>query len=129
MRTPLPYMSYVLAVLACLAAGISAFACGEPPIDVFVVGKSSQVSGTVEIGATLRPDIKVKVVEFLCDGKLIASDEQAPYRIMWDTTTVAEGKHKLYAVGTTPRGERIKSYPLVVYVAHKAGADESDPDG
>ncbi len=60
-------VSVLVTVGVCLAS--------DPPIDIDFPEKRNQLSGTVEVGAIVKPGVEVKVVEFFCDGSSIGSDD------------------------------------------------------
>lgn len=52
-------------------------------------------------------------VDFYIDDELIASVDQAPFRIQFSTNTYAPGEHDLYAIGLTSSGEELLSNTIV----------------
>ena len=98
--------------------GAAVLACHYPPFPPIWVDVGGEVvlSGTVEIKATLGEDAKFEIVEFFANDESIGKDDEAPYSIKWDTTTVANGKYDLTTVGTTSEGEEVKSEIVTVTV-------------
>ena len=115
---------HFLIIIVCLTLGLGmvggavAFACHEPfpPIGIDVGGDEVVLSGTVEIKATLGEDVKFESVEFFANDESIGKDDEAPYSVKWDTTTVANGKYDLTTVGTPSEGEEVKSEIVTVTV-------------
>jgi len=101
-----------------LVGGAVAFACHEPfpPIGIYGVEDGVVLSGTVEVKATLGEDVKFESVEFFANDESIGKDDEAPYSIKWDTTTVENGEYKLTTVGTPSEGEKVKSEIVTVTV-------------
>ena len=95
-----------------------AYAChiADPPIGIDGVEDGVVLSGTVEIKATLGEDVKFESVEFFANDESIGKDDQAPYSIKWDTTTVENAEYKLTTVGTPSEGEKVKSKAVTVTV-------------
>jgi len=116
---------HFLIIIVCLTLGLGigsavAFACHDPdppwpPIGIDTGGELV-LSGTVEIKATLGEDAKFESVEFFANDESIGKDDEAPYSIKWDTTTVENGEYKLTTVGTTSEGEEVKSEIVTVTV-------------
>ncbi len=111
----------IIIVSLTLALGIGgavAFACHDPwpPIGIDSPGGGVVLMGTTEVKATLGKDVKFESVEFFANGKSIGKDDEAPYSIKWDTTTVANGKYELTVVGTPSEGEKVKSKIVTVTV-------------
>ena len=115
---------HFLIIIVCLTLGLGiggavAFACSDPPdppIGIYIVGDEVVLSGTIEIKATLGEDVKFESVEFFANDESIGKDDEAPYSIKWDTTTVENGEYKLTAVGTPSEGEEVKSEIATVTV-------------
>jgi hypothetical protein len=57
------------------------------------------VSGVLDLGANMSE--QVDRVTLYVDGKPVSRDASQPYRLVWNTTTAAEGEHTLlvYARG------------------------------
>ena len=101
--------------------GAVAFACSvpdppDPPIWVDSPGGGVVLMGTTEVKATVGEDVKFESVEFFANDKSIGKDDEAPYSIKWDTTTVENGEYKLTTVGTSSEGEKVKSEIVTVTV-------------
>ncbi len=117
---------HFLIIIVCLTLGLGiggavAFACHDPdppwpPIWVDSPGGGVVLMGTTEVKATVGEDVKFESVEFFANDKSIGKDDEAPYSIKWDATTVANGKYELTAVGTPSEGEKVKSKIVTVTV-------------
>ena len=115
---------YFLIIIVSLTLGLgiggaAVLACHYPPgppIDIDGVEEGVILSGTVELKATLGEDVKFESVEFFANDESIGKDDEAPYSIKWDTTTVENGEYKLTVVGTTSEGEEVKSEIATVTV-------------
>ena len=116
---------HFLMIIVCLTLGLViggavAFACHDPyppgpPIGIDM-GDQVVLSGTVEITATVGEDVKFEIVEFFANDESIGKDDEAPYSVKWDTTTVDNGKYELTVVGTPAEGEKVKSEIATVTV-------------
>jgi hypothetical protein len=97
--------------------------CELPPIWPRITANGAPVtggvSGCVTIEAGVLPKLKVTSVEFLVDDKVIGKDAEAPYSVVWDTTTVANGEHVVKAKAYLDGGTSVVSKPLKVTVANK----------
>ena len=70
----------------------------EPPTVAFITPAAGAVSGPVMIEASASDNVGVVNVTFKVDGVTLgAPDESAPYALVWDSTTVADGAHTLTA--------------------------------
>jgi len=109
----------LISLIGGLMIGVAiAYACHDPwpPIGIDGVEDGVILSGTVEIKAALGEDVKFESVEFFANDESIGKDDEAPYSIKWDTTTVENGEYKLTTVGTTSEGEEVKSEIVTVTV-------------
>ncbi len=71
----------------------------NPTVSLTAPANGACVSGTITVSASASDNFAVKEVRFYRDGGvLIGTDTTSPYSISWDTTTVADGSHTLYAV-------------------------------
>ena len=112
----------LISLIGVLMIGVAvAYACHDPdppgpPIGIDGVEEGVVLSGTVEIKATIGEDVKFDSVEFFANDESIGKDDEAPYSIKWDTTTVENGEYKLTTVGTPSEGEKVKSEIVTVTV-------------
>ncbi len=81
----------------------------------------SAVSGPLVLSAAASDNIGVASVQFQLNGANIgAPDTTAPYRILWDPRTVADGTYSLTAVATDVSGTTATSSAVTVAVDHTA---------
>ena len=79
----------------------------------------STVSGTVSLSASASDNTGVAGVQFQLNGvNLGAEDTTAPYSASWNTTTAANGSHKLTAVARDAAGNRTTSAQISVTVSN-----------
>ena len=70
----------------------------QPPTVAFVTPAAGAVSGPVTLHASASDDVGVVSVTFNVDGVALgAPDTSAPYTVVWDSTSVADGAHTLTA--------------------------------
>ncbi len=108
----------VVILIGGLMIGVAvAYACrADPPIWIDTPGDDVRLMGTTTVAAKVRDDIKLQSVEFFANDESIGKDDEAPYSIKWDTTTVENGEYKLTTVGTPSEGEKVKSKVVTVTV-------------
>lgn len=94
-----------------------------PPIWILAPAGGEAVRGDVQMEAKVRDGLEVKLVEFLVDGKVIASDAEAPYTATWGATKVEKGEHALQARGTLADGKTIVSKIVKVVVDNPAAVE------
>jgi N-acetyl-anhydromuramyl-L-alanine amidase AmpD len=89
----------------------------NPPLRVRVIGAVSggAVSGVLRLAT--RANDPVDRVVLYADGKPVSRDSSAPYSLVWDTTTQAEGSHSLVVYARDRYGHRA-SLRLPVVVAN-----------
>jgi hypothetical protein len=68
-----------------------------PTITITNPISGQSVSQLLEIWATANDDFSVSRVDFLVDGSIVGNAESSPYRLSWNTQTVANGSHSLTA--------------------------------
>ncbi len=105
------------AILIIIAAGVG-LCCSDPPIGIewAELDEGQELSGTVEVKATVKEGAKFESVEFFVDEKSVGKDTAEPFSIKWDTTTVIDGEHEVHAVGTDGDGKKVKSKTVTVTV-------------
>jgi hypothetical protein len=69
----------------------------KPTIAIASPADGAQVSGTITIEASASDNVGVTEVRFFIDGGALATDTTRPYRVSWDTRTVASGEHRIEA--------------------------------
>lgn len=107
----------LISLIGGLMIGVAvAYACSWPPIDIDSPGGGVVLMGTTEVKATVDEEVKFESVEFFANDESIGKDDEAPYSVKWDTTTVENGEYELTAVGTPSEGEKVKSKIVTVTV-------------
>jgi len=72
-----------------------------PTVSLTAPTNGATVSGTVSITANATDNIAVQKVEFYRDsGVLLGIDTSTPFTYNWDTTTIGNGAHTVYAIAT-----------------------------
>jgi hypothetical protein len=72
-----------------------------PSVAITSPADGAAVAGAITISATATDDVGVKQVSFYLDGAtLLGTDAEAPYEILWDSASVADGTHSITAVAT-----------------------------
>ncbi len=113
-----PVLLLVLLLATLLAA------CDDPsqsitvPRVVIIAPQNGHVvSGTTTFEATVESEVSIARVIFVVDGEEIGEDEEAPYRLDWDTTLWADGDHTLLATAEDFGGNLGFSEYVVVIVS------------
>ncbi len=68
-----------------------------PAVSITSPAAGAAVTGPVTVTADATDTVGVTKVEFLVDGRLLATDTTAPYSAAWDTAAAANGAHTLLA--------------------------------
>jgi len=115
--------------IGCLTSGSSDTT--PPTVSVTAPAAGSTVSGSsVTVSASASDNVGVVGVQFKLDGaNLGAEDTAAPYSIVWNTTTTANGSHTLTAVARDAGGNTTTSAGVSVTVSNSAGAWPNEPAG
>ena len=108
---------------------------GAPPVDtaapsvaITAPEANATVGGATEVRADATDDTGVAGVRFVLDGNdLGAEDTSAPYGVLWDTTTAANGQHTLTAVARDAAGNTTTSAPRSVVVSNGSVATAPVP--
>ena len=87
---------------------------------------NATVSGTVSVTANASDNVGVTKVEFYRDGTLMSASNVAPFSYSWNTSTVANGSHTLYAKAYDATGNVGQSATLTVTVNNPV-ADTTPP--
>ncbi len=89
----------------------------SPTVRVTNPSSSSTIGGKLVLSAFASDNIGVAGVQFRVDSTNVGAEATtAPYRIVWDTSTVASGTHTLTAVARDAAGNRTTSSPITVTV-------------
>jgi peptidoglycan/xylan/chitin deacetylase (PgdA/CDA1 family) len=87
-----------------------------PTVNVSAPADGATIAGTVTISATAGDDIGVATVDFLIDETVVGTDSTAPYSIVWDSTSVADGDVVITAKATDTSSNATTSTPRTVTV-------------
>lgn len=90
-----------------------------PVVGIDTPADGSVIAGTVTVSASASDNVGVVGVRFLLEGvSLGAEDLTAPYSLLWNTSSVANGSYALTAVARDAAGNSTPSAPVVVTVAN-----------
>ena len=79
------------------------------------------LSGTITASATAADNVGVVGVQFKVDGNTVGAEAtSAPYSLIFDTTSLANGSHSITAVARDAAGNRTTSAPITVAVNNAA---------
>ncbi len=90
-----------------------------PTINIFTPADGSTVSGLVTVDVNANDNVSVSQVTLSANGKLIGSDNTAPYQFSWNTTSVADGSVVLSAIATDAAGNQGTSTNINVTVKNQ----------
>lgn len=105
----------------------------SPSVAVSSPTNNAMVTGSVGVVARTPAGADITRVELVVDGKMMGVSWAPPYGVLWDTNSVANGKHKLYVRTVSSLGVLTPSKTIVVRVANSsggglAGTYYDDPD-
>ena len=69
----------------------------SPVLNISSPAVNATVSGVVQVSATATDDRGVTHVKFLVDDVVVLTQTATPYGFAWDTTTLANGSHRIGA--------------------------------
>jgi hypothetical protein len=99
-----------------------------PQVQITEPTGSSSLSGSTAIVATASDDVAVVSVQFQLDGADFGPPiQQAPWRMAWDTTSVADGIHVLTALALDGAQNEGDSAPVSVDVSNASTGDTTPP--
>ena len=79
------------------------------------------VTGTLAIKAAATYNVAISKVEFYRDNNvLLTTDTSSPYTFNWNSTTVTQGAHTLYAIAQDTAGLRTTSVTIAITVDNTA---------
>jgi hypothetical protein len=96
-----------------------------PTVSITSPQNGASLGGTVNVDVDAQDNVAVAKVEFHLDGSKASEDASAPYRWTWDTTTAADGAHKLKAVAFDAAGNSAPN-EIDVTVSNQ-GQDKTPP--
>jgi YD repeat-containing protein len=101
----------------------------KPTVSVTSPTASSTVTSTVNLTANASDNVAVSSVGFYLDNVLLSTDTTSPYSISWNSTTVANGTHAIYAraVDTSGNPENSSSVTFSVNNPPPPPPDTTDP--
>jgi hypothetical protein len=91
----------------------------NPRIPLTVDGASSGAAVVGELTLRIGAGMRIAGVALTVDGTAVSRDRSKPYRLLWDTRTVAEGAHTLVVYGRAQSGRR-SAVQVPVLVANAA---------
>ncbi|HYO70840.1 MAG TPA: Ig-like domain-containing protein, partial [Archangium sp.] len=87
-----------------------------PEVSLSSPSEGAWVAGQLTVTANASDDYGVQRVEFYDGETLIGTDATAPYSVIWNTRTVANGPHTLTARAHDTAGNRATSAPIAIMV-------------
>ncbi len=116
----------VNAAAAVQAAAAAVTADTTPPtVAIANPAGGSKVTGLASVDVSAADKVGVVRVDFLVNGKTLASETSSPFTFSWDTTQVADGDVGLTAVAYDAAGNRAQ-HAVKVVVANTAPAPEPE---
>ena len=89
----------------------------NPQVSISSPGNNANIKGTKTITASaIDLDTGIAKVEFYIDGKLSSSVFTAPYTFSWNTKTVSDGSHSIFAKAYDKAGNNTTSSTVNVTV-------------
>jgi subtilisin family serine protease len=92
-----------------------------PQVSLSAPANGAFVTGTLAVSAVATDNIGISKVEFYIDNNvLLTTDTNSPYGFNWDSTTVTQGAHTLYAIAQDTFGLRATSATIAITVDNTA---------
>lgn len=92
-----------------------------PEISLSAPANGAFVTGTIAVTAAATDNVGITKVEFYRDNNvLLTTDTSSPYTFNWNSTTVPEGAHNLYAIVQDKAGFRTTSATVAITVDNTA---------
>jgi peptidoglycan/xylan/chitin deacetylase (PgdA/CDA1 family) len=85
-----------------------------PTVSLTAPNAGATVAGTTTLSATAGDNVAVDHVDFLVDGNPVGTATSAPWSINWDSTTVADGQHRIAARAVDSAGNTTTSSSVSV---------------
>jgi len=113
--------------LAATLVGVTSNAHAVPPgaLTVTAPTAGATVSGTIRLEARL--DVWADDVAWLVDGHQIGDITSSPWSLSWNTSTVADGQHKITAVADVHGEKNAESQPATVTVDNDSAKPTPTP--
>ena len=93
-----------------------------PTVTLTAPANNATISGTTAITASASDNVGVTKVEFYDNGSLLYATNVSPYTYSWNTTSVADGSHLLYAKAYDATGNVGQSQNASLTVANNTAA-------
>ena len=100
---------------------------GTAPTVAIASPTGGSVSGTVTVVVNASDNVGVTRVELRANGQVVASGTAAPYQLLWDSKSVANGGVTLTATAYDAKGNAKTSAGVTVTVSNAAAADTTAP--
>jgi hypothetical protein len=92
-----------------------------PQVSLSAPANGAFVTGTLAVSATATDNVAISKVEFYSDNNvLLTTDTSSPYTFNWNSTTVTQGAHTLYAIAQDTSGLRTTSATITITVDNTA---------
>ena len=91
-----------------------------PSVSVSAPANGAFVTGTLAVSAAATDNVAISKVEFYVDNVLQFTDTSSPYSFNWNSTTLSQGAHTLYAIAEDTVGLRTTSATIAVTVDNTA---------
>ncbi|HEU4663817.1 MAG TPA: Ig-like domain-containing protein [Dokdonella sp.] len=100
-----------------------------PVVRLLTPAKNDVLGGVAVLTADAHDDFGVSRVEFRASGALIGTDASQPYRLDWDTQTIANGRYDISAVAYDYSGHEAEDVVIDVDVANALDHDHIFANG
>lgn len=85
-----------------------------PTVDLLHPKSTSLVGGSTILAAVAQDNVAVEAVEFFVDGNQVGvADTSMPYRVVWNSSTIADGSYEVMAVSRDAAGNTSSSFVTV----------------
>lgn len=92
-----------------------------PVVSLSAPANGAFVTGTLAVSAAATDNVAISKVEFYRDNNvLLTTDTSSPYTFNWNSTTVTQGAHTLYAIAQDTAGFRTTSVTIAITVDNTA---------
>jgi hypothetical protein len=94
-----------------------------PTVTLVSPPANSTVSGTIKVIASAWDDVKVEFVTFHINGTIIATANESPYYVMWDTTSCHNGPADISVYSVDSSGNQSLPASRQVNVSNMPGEE------
>ena len=91
-----------------------------PTVSITSPGAGANVTGYVTVSVTAVDNLGVERVDLYAGGVLVATDNESPYAVVWDSTSLNPGAYTLQARGWDAAGN-VGTTSCMVYVSSSPG--------